>query len=71
MEIIREDLDTLNELPFHSQKWTQGLMNSSQHGGWRRNGNPLQCPCLEKSTDRGAWRVVVHGVANSRTQLSD
>ena len=22
------------------------------------NGNPLQCPCLENSTDRGAWRVI-------------
>ena len=26
------------------------------------NGNPLQYSCLENSTDRGAWRVTVHGV---------
>ena len=25
--------------------------------------NPLQYSCLENSMDRGAWRVVVHGVA--------
>ena len=27
------------------------------------DGNPLQCPCLENSTDRGAGQAVVHGVA--------
>ena len=27
------------------------------------NGNPLQYSCLENSTDRGAWRATVHGVA--------
>ena len=35
------------------------------------NGNPLQCSCLENSTDRGPWWATVHGVSNSRTQLSD
>ena len=30
------------------------------------NGNPLQYFCLEKSTDRGAWRATVHGVAKNR-----
>ena len=27
------------------------------------HGNPLQHSCLENSTDRGAWRAAVHGVA--------
>ena len=31
------------------------------------NGNPLQYSCLENSTDRGAWRVTVHGVTKSQT----
>ena len=35
------------------------------------NGNPLQYYCLENSLDRGAWWVTVHGVAKSRTWLSD
>ena len=35
------------------------------------NGNPLQCSCLENPRDSGAWWAVVHGVAQSRTQLSD
>ena len=29
------------------------------------NGNPLQCSCLEKSMDRGAWRATVPGVAKA------
>jgi len=35
------------------------------------NGNPLQYSCLKNSLDRGAWQATVHGVAKSRTQLSD
>ena len=35
------------------------------------NGNPLQCSCLENPRDGGAWRATVHGVAKSRTQLSN
>ena len=35
------------------------------------NGNPLQYSCLESPMDRGAWRATVHGVAKSRTRLSD
>ena len=34
-----------------------------------RNGNPLQCSCLESPMDRGAWRAAVHGVAESQTRL--
>ena len=33
--------------------------------------NPLQCSCLENPMDRGAWWAAVHGVSESRTQLSD
>ena len=35
------------------------------------NGNPLQYSCLENPMDREAWWAVVHGVAKSRTRLSD
>ena len=35
------------------------------------NSNPLQCFCLENPMDRGAWQATVHGVAKSRTRLSD
>ena len=35
------------------------------------NGNSLQYSCLGNAMDRGAWRAIVHGVAKSRTRLSD
>ena len=35
------------------------------------NGNPLQYPCLESPTDRGAWWATVHGVTKRQTRLSD
>ena len=35
------------------------------------NGNPLQYSCLENPTDRGAWQVIIFGVAKSRTRLND
>ena len=31
------------------------------------NGNPLQYPCLENLTDRGAWWAAVHVVEKSQT----
>ena len=34
------------------------------------NDNPLQCPCLENSMDRGAWQAAVHEAKKSWTQLS-
>ena len=44
--------------------------------GWGRSpggghGNPLQYSYLENPMDRGAWWATVHGVAKSRTRLSD
>ena len=35
------------------------------------NGTPLQYSCLENPMDGGAWKAAVHGVAGSRTRLSD
>ena len=35
------------------------------------NGTPLQNSCLESPMDGGAWWAAVHGVAKSRTRLSD
>ena len=33
------------------------------------NGNPLQCSCLENPMDRGAWKAMVHRVAESQRRL--
>ena len=35
------------------------------------NGTPLQSSCLENLMDGGAWWAALHGVAKSRTRLSD
>ena len=42
----------------------------STHSG-EGNGTPLQYSCLENPMDGGAWWAAVHGVAKSRTRLSD
>ena len=34
-----------------------------------RNGNPLQCSCLDNPRDGGAWWAAVYGVAQSRRRL--
>ena len=38
---------------------------------WRRQCNPLQYSCLENPMDGGGWEAAVHGVVESRTQLSN
>ena len=35
------------------------------------NGTPRQYSCLENPTEGGAWWAPVHGVAKSRTRLTD
>ena len=37
--------------------------------GTARNGNPLQCSCLENPRDGGAWWAAIYGVIQSRTRL--
>ena len=48
-----------------------GLIPGSGRSPGEGNGNPLQYSCLENPMDRGAWWATVHGVAKSRTRLSD
>ena len=48
---------------------TLKISNAVEHG--QGNGTPLQYSCLETPMDGGAWWAAVHGVAKSRTQLSD
>ena len=45
--------------------------NITEIGIREGNGTPLEYSCLENPMDRGAWWGAVHGVARSRTQLSD
>ena len=50
--------------------WDKNL-NSSSLFHREGNGSPLQYSCLENPMGRGAWKAAVHGVAKSRTLLSD
>ena len=40
-------------------------------GSGRTPGEGIECSCLENSRDAGAWWMIVHGVTNSKTRLSD
>ena len=48
-----------------------GSIPGSRRSPGEGNGNPLQYSCLENRMDRGAWWATVHGVAKSRTRLSE
>ena len=48
-----------------------GFIPGSGRSPGEGTGNPLQYSCPENSMDRGAWQAAVHGVAESRTRLSD
>ena len=56
-------------LPAMRETWVRSLGQEDSTG--EGNSNPLQYSCLEKPMDRGAWWATVHGVAKSRTRLSD
>ena len=48
-----------------------GSIPESGRSPGEENGNPFQYSRLGNLMDRGAWRTRVHGVAKSRTRLSD
>ena len=55
----RKELDTTERLHFHFPLSCIG----------ERNGNPLQCSCLENPRAGGAWWAATSGVTQSRTRL--
>jgi len=50
---------------------TTAQLHSSHMLVGEGNGTSLQYSCLENPMDGGAWEAPVHGVAKSRTRLSD
>ena len=59
----------VKSLPAVQETQVQSLGREDSPG--EGNGNPLQYPCLENPMDGEAWQATVHGVAKSRTRLSD
>ena len=68
-------MDLLNCFPGGSEvkesASNAGDLGSIPGSGRSPGGNPLQDSCLETPMDGGAWWATVHGVAKSRTRLSD
>ena len=48
-----------------------GSVSGSGRSPGGGNGNPLQYSCLKIPTGRGTWWATAHGVAKSRTRLSE
>ena len=63
------EAQTVKNLPAMLETWVQSPGQEDPPG--EGNGIPLQYSCLENSMHRGAWRATVHGIAKSRTRLSD
>ena len=62
MELVLKNLP-VNAGDIRDVCWTPASERSPGGG----HGNPLQYSCLVNPMDRGAWRAVVHGVAESDT----
>ena len=53
------------------EQWLSSILLLTYQKNREGNGTPLQHSCLENPMDGGAWWAAVHGVAKSRTRLSD
>ena len=67
-DLLEKGMATHSSVIAHPHPTRKGLNRTFSGEG---NGNPLQYSCLENPMDGGAWEAAVHGVAKSRTQLSD
>ena len=78
-DILKENCSNANVEGLPVAQMLESACNAGDPGlipGLRRslgegNGNPFQYSCLQNPMDRGAWRVIVHGVIKSRTGLND
>ena len=51
--------------------WDTGSIPGSGRSPGGGHSNTLQYPCLKNPMDRGAWQIIVHRIAKSRTRLSN
>ena len=71
MTVYHTSILNLSLFPFHNKIYEFIFILSLKLHGGEGNGTPLQYSCLENPMDGGAWWAAVHGVAKSRTRLSD
>ena len=79
-KVLHKTRSELGLSPRYNQKTQVSSRNTYTFGGekWgsklkyrEGNGTPLWYSCLENPMDKGAQQAAVHGVAKSRTRLSD
>ena len=61
----------LSSLGHRASSHWQSILHMVLYMFGEGNGTPLQYSCLENPMDGGAWWAAIHGVAKSRTRLSD
>ena len=55
----------IKDLPANARR--HGSTPGAERAPGKGNGNPLQFSCVEKTTNKRAWRATVHKVAKSQT----
>ena len=63
--VVKLKNQTANAGDIRDTSLIPGLGKSPEEG----HCNPLQCSCLENSTDREGWRATARGITKSQTQL--
>ena len=58
----------VKNLPIRQEAW---ILTLGREDLLEKKGSPLQCSCLEKPMDRGAWRATVPRVTKSWAQMRD
>ena len=67
----RKQSNMTEHLAYLHSKVIQDVRLTSFNIIYEGNGTPLQYSCLENPMGGGSWWAAVHGVAKSRTRLSD
>ena len=68
---MSREVDREQVYPWELGCWAHNICEVLGCSGGEGNGTPLQYSCLENPMDGGAWWAALHGVAKSRTRLSN
>ena len=59
-------IEPTSHVAAQTKRWAEGIRSQRP---WLGEAAPQ--PEMENSMDRGAWQIIVHGIAKNRTQLSE